>query len=197
MERNEFRTFRSILVFTQTTNTSMSKLTGTVAFIGGVLLIVMAITGILIKNENQFESSHNVIAEVVEMADADHDSHPVPQWLSLSMYATLIISGAFTIIQVSRFGLSTEPSTMSTAAFVGGMVLVGLGFLATLAVNEQSFRDQNKIETASVEIAVPSTDHESEEHGSGIPDDLRYVMMGTLFIAGGISVLHVSKYGLA
>lgn len=174
----------------------MSKFTGTVAFVGGVLLIVMAITGILIKNENQFESPHSVVAEAVIEADAEHDSHPVPQWLSITMYATLIISGAFTIIQVSRFGLSTEPSTMSTAAFVGGMLLVGLGFLATLAVNEQSFRDHDKVEVV-VELANAEGNHDSEGHRSDIPDQLRFLMMGTLFVAGGFAAIHVSKYGLA
>ncbi|MEQ9299757.1 MAG: hypothetical protein RIF33_14385 [Cyclobacteriaceae bacterium] len=176
----------------------MSKLTGTVAFVGGVLLIIMSIIGIFIKNEKRVELSHTVATEAVIVVETEHGAgQPVPQWLSIAMYTTLIVSGAFTIIQVSRFGLSTEPSAMSTAAFVGGMVLVGLGFLATLAVNEQSFRAKDKVEAAIVEIAEPVEDHESAGHGGAIPDDLRYLMMGTLFIAGGLTVVHVSKYGLA
>jgi Na+/H+ antiporter NhaA len=176
----------------------MSKITGTVAFIGGVLLIIMAITGIFIKNERQVASSHEVVTEVVVDTETEHEGgHSIPQWLSIAMYTTLIISGAFTIIQVGRFGLSTEPSAMSTAAFVGGMVLVGLGFVATLAVNEQNFRDQQE---ASVTIKVEEEiveNHDADGHGSSIPDELRYFMMATLFISGSIATIHVTKYGLA
>jgi Na+/H+ antiporter NhaA len=176
----------------------MSKLTGTIAFVGGVFLILMAITGILIKNERQVASSHQVVTEVVVEAETEHGGgHEVPQWLSIAMYATLIVSGAFTIIQISRFGLSTEPSAMSTAAFVGGMVLVGFGFLATLAVSEKNFRDRDKLEAAELAMAEPLKDHDAEGHGSAIPDNLRFWMMSTLFIAGGVTVVHVSKYGLA
>jgi Na+/H+ antiporter NhaA len=180
----------------------MSKITGTIAFVGGVLLIVMSITGILIKNEKQAESSQELVTEVIAQleaeVDAEHDSgQAVPQWLSFAMYTTLIISGAFTIIQVSRFGLSTEPSTMSTAAFVGGMVLVGLGFMATLAVNEQNFREHEESIMAVKIIEESMEEHDAEEHGSSIPEELRILMMATLFISGGVTTIHVSKYGLA
>ncbi|GEM_PF-3947298 len=175
----------------------MSKLTGTIAFVGGVLLIALAITGVLIKNENRL-AHMPPHTEVEELVESDHGgAGEVPTWLRLTMYGTLILSGAFTIIQVSRYGMSTERSSMSTAAFIGGMALIGLGFVATLVVNESKFIEHDKLEAnvASEAIKIDET-HDNGEHDSGIPDVLKYLMMGTLFISGGVAVFHVSKYGL-
>lgn len=176
----------------------MSKLTGTVAFIGGVLLIVMAITGILIKNERQMKSHGTTVTEVVVKIESEHEpSHAIPQWLNLAMYGTLILSGVFTIIQVSRYGLSTEPSTMSSAAFVGGLLLVGLGFMATLAVNEQNFKDHRQSKKLVVAAKEMVQEPESDHHDNAIPEEMKYLMMVTLFVSGGVAAFHVSKYGLA
>lgn len=171
----------------------MSKLTGTVAFIGGVLLILMAIAGVLIKNETHMAHSQPA-AVVEESVEGEHGGgHEVPEWLKIAMYGTLLVSGGFTVAQVAKHGLSHQQSGMGTAAFIGGNVLVTLGFLATLAVNESKFRERDDIE-AAIAISAPPVE---DAHDSGIPETLHYWMMGTLFVAGGVTVVHVSKYGLA
>lgn len=180
----------------------MSKLSGTIAFIGGVLLIIMAITGVLIKNEQRLAHMPLLekVEEVEEVAENDHGhGHEIPDWLRFTMYGTLILSGAFTVIHVSRFGITNSTSFLSTAAFVGGITLVFLGFVGTLIINDlKIIEHENQLSEAVVEVELTEQagSHEDHGHDSGIPDGLRYMMMTTLFISGAVAVYHVSKYGL-
>ena len=186
----------------------MSKFTGTVAFIAGLLLVVLTISGIFMKNNNSHDGKPVVDKELVlkkqeVKAEGAHAEGHIPDFLKISMYVTLIVSSIFVIFHIYKNGMTHQGRVSSSVAFIGGILLISLGFLSTLAENEAKFLSKREA-AAKMELALEAVDEEASaeksEHGahdSHLPDEMRYTMMMVLFVGGIFTIIHVSRFGLA
>ncbi len=185
----------------------MSKFTGTVAFIAGLLLVILTISGIFMKNNNSHDGKSAIAKELVlkkqeVKADDSHGEGHIPDFLKISMYVTLIVSSVFVIFHIYKNGMTHQGRISSSVAFIGGILLISLGFLSTLAENEAKFLSKREA-AAKMELALEAVEEASTEksehgaHDSYLPDEMRYTMMMVLFVGGIFTIIHVSRFGLA